>query len=54
MNPNFDDQLSMKNHGRTIAAGGPCNWLSDDEWAEIRDVSVTQGSVVAAGPGRRQ
>jgi Dyp-type peroxidase family len=52
MNPNFDDQLSMKNHGRTIAAGGPCNWLDDDEWAEIRDVSVTQGSVVAAGPGR--
>jgi Dyp-type peroxidase family len=52
MNPNFDEQLSMTNHGRTIAAGGPCNWRHDDEWAEIQDVTVTQGSVVAAGRGR--
>jgi Dyp-type peroxidase family len=47
MDPNFDEQLTMRNHGRTLAAGGPCNWHRDDEWAEIRDVTVTQGGVVA-------
>jgi Dyp-type peroxidase family len=52
MNPNFDEQLSMKNHGRTIEAGGPCNWRHDDEWAEIKDVTVTQGGVVASSGGR--
>ena len=38
MLPQFDDQLNMYNYGRTIAAGGPCNWREGDEWAEIRDV----------------
>jgi hypothetical protein len=42
----------MKNRGRTIAAGGPCNWLQDDEWAEIKEVTVRQGKVIASGRGR--
>ena len=41
----------MKNHGRTIAAGGPCNWRHDDEWADIKDVAVAQGDVVASSGG---
>ncbi len=52
MNPQFYDQLNLKNHGRTLAAGGPCNWQEDDEWAEIQEVTVTQGSVVASSGGR--
>jgi Dyp-type peroxidase family len=52
MKPQFDDQLNMKNHGRTLAAGGPCIWENDDEWAEIRDVTVTQDRVVASSGGR--
>ena len=42
MLPNFYDQLNMSNRGRTLAAGGPCNWQENDEWAEIRDVEVGQ------------
>jgi Dyp-type peroxidase family len=52
MVPQFDDQLSMQNHGRALAAGGPCNWQPDDEWAEIRDVTVTQDGVVATSGDR--
>jgi Dyp-type peroxidase family len=52
MFPQFDDQLDLSNHGRTIAAGGPCNWQQDDEWAEIRDVEVGQGSVAASSGDR--
>ena len=52
MLPQFDDQLNMSNHGRTLAAGGPCIWVEGDEWAEIRDVEVRQGSVVASSRGR--
>jgi len=52
MVPQFDDQLNMKDHGQTLAAGGPCNWQHDDEWAEIKDVTVTQESVVASSGGR--
>jgi Dyp-type peroxidase family len=52
MLPAFDDQLNMSNNGRTLAAGGPCNWQPDDEWAEIRDVTVTQDRVVASSGGR--
>jgi hypothetical protein len=48
MSPNFYDQLNLKNHRRTIAAGGPCNWQDGDARAEIRDVSVTQGSVTGS------
>jgi hypothetical protein len=52
MFPQFDDQLNMKNHGRTLAAGGPCIWQPDDEWAEIKDVTVTQGKIVASSGHR--
>jgi Dyp-type peroxidase family len=52
MVPKFDDQLNMKNRGRTLAAGGPCNWQDDDDWAEIKEVTVTQGKVIASGGGR--
>jgi hypothetical protein len=48
MHPNFNDQLNLKNSGRTAAAGGPCNWDTDDAWAEIRDVTVEQGNVVGS------
>jgi hypothetical protein len=46
MVPNFNDELNLKNSSRTVAAGGPCNWQTGDESAEIRDVRVEQGSVV--------
>jgi Dyp-type peroxidase family len=52
MKPQFDDQLNISNHGRTLAAGGPCIWEQDDEWAEIREVEVRQGSVVALSRDR--
>jgi Dyp-type peroxidase family len=52
MVPQFDDQLDMRNRGRTIRAGGPCNWEPDDVWAEIRDVKVTQGEVNATSGDR--
>jgi Dyp-type peroxidase family len=47
MKPAFDDQLDMKHRGRRLGAGGPCNWEQHDDWAEIQDVTVTQGDVVA-------
>jgi hypothetical protein len=47
MNPNFYDQLGLKNDRRTVAAGGPCHWEAADDWAEIRNVTIEQGSVVA-------
>jgi hypothetical protein len=46
MVPNFNDELNLKNSSRTVATGGPCNWQTGDESAEIRDVRVEQGSVV--------
>jgi Dyp-type peroxidase family len=52
MVPNFYDQVDMKPRGRMLRAGGPCNWQQDDEWAEIQDVTVTQGDVVASSGGR--
>jgi len=52
MFPQFDEQLSMSNHGRTLAAGGPCVWQPDDVWAEIREVEVRQGGIVALSRGR--
>jgi Dyp-type peroxidase family len=48
MVPQFDDQIDMKHRGRTLRAGGPCNWQRDDQWAQIQDVTVTQGGVVAS------
>jgi Dyp-type peroxidase family len=52
MKPQFDDQLNIEKDGRRTAAGGPCNWEQDDDWAEIRDVTVTQGDVIASSGGR--
>jgi hypothetical protein len=52
MVPQFDDQLDLKNRGRTLQARGPCNWEQDDDWAEVRDVTVTQGDVIASSGGR--
>jgi hypothetical protein len=51
MKPNFNPVLNLKNNSRTVAAGGPCNWEPGDEWAEIRDVTITQGSVVGSSSG---
>jgi Dyp-type peroxidase family len=51
MVPKFDDQLAMKNRGRTLRAGGPCNWESDDVSAVIKEVTVEQGGVVATSDG---
>jgi hypothetical protein len=48
MDPRFFDPLNLKNNSRTVAAGGPCNWGSDDDWAEIRQVTITQGTVVGS------
>ena len=48
MDPQFHGELSLKSNGQTIAAGGPCNWQDGDAWAEVQDVTVTQGSVVAS------
>lgn len=48
MVPNFYDQVDIKSGGRMLRAGGPCNWQQDDVWAEIQDVTVTQGDVVAS------
>jgi deferrochelatase/peroxidase EfeB len=48
MDPQFHDELSLKSNGQTIAAGGPCNWQDGDAWAEVKDVTVTQGSIVAS------
>jgi Dyp-type peroxidase family len=52
MKPAFDDQLDMTNRGRTLRAGGPCNWEQDDDWAEIKEVTVTQGRVIASSRDR--
>jgi Dyp-type peroxidase family len=52
MKPAFDSQLEIENRGRTLRAVGPCNWENGDEWAEIIDVEVTQGTVVASNRGR--
>jgi Dyp-type peroxidase family len=48
MVPQFHDQLNLKNNRQTIAAGGPCNWRDGDEWAEVKDVTITQKGVVAS------
>jgi hypothetical protein len=40
MKPQFFNQLNLQNNSRTVAAG------ADDDWAEIRQVTIRQGSVV--------
>jgi hypothetical protein len=47
MNSAFFDDLNLKNGRHTVAAGGPCHWEAGDAWAEIRNVTIHQGSVVA-------
>jgi hypothetical protein len=47
MDPNFFEDLNLKNGRHTVAAGGPCHWEAGDAWAEIRNVTIQQGSVVA-------
>ena len=51
MDAKFYGELSLKSNRQTIAAGGPCNWQDDDAWAEVKDVTVTQGSGVASSGG---
>jgi hypothetical protein len=51
MVPNFHDQLNLGSNRRRVDAGGPCNWEEGDDWAEIRDLTITQGSVVAKSTG---
>jgi hypothetical protein len=48
MVPNFHDQLNLKNGRHTVAAGGPCHWEAGDAWAEIKNVTIQQGSVVGS------
>jgi Dyp-type peroxidase family len=51
MNSAFNAQLDLTSNGQTIVAGGPCNWDEQDESAEIRNVTVQQGGVVASNRG---
>jgi Dyp-type peroxidase family len=51
MDAKFYGELSLKSNRQTIAAGGPCNWQDSDAWAEVKDVTVTQGSGVASSGG---
>jgi hypothetical protein len=48
MHPNFFGDLNLKDDRRTVAAGGPCHWEAGDAWAEIKNVTIEQGSVVAS------
>jgi hypothetical protein len=48
MSPKFFDDLNLQNDRRTVAAGGPCHWEAGDAWAEIKNVTIEQGSVVAS------
>jgi hypothetical protein len=48
MLPQFFDQLDLKQDRHTVAAGGPCHWQAGDAWAEINNVTIEQGSVVAS------
>jgi hypothetical protein len=51
MRVNFFEQLALRDNGRTVAAGGPCDWAGDDTWTEIRDVTIAQGNVVGSSRG---
>jgi Dyp-type peroxidase family len=51
MDPKFHGELRLESNGQTVVAGGPCNWAQDDESAQIRDVAVLQGGVIASGRG---
>jgi hypothetical protein len=47
MKPAFFEDLNLKNGRHTVAAGGPCHWEASNAWAEIRNVRIDQGGVVA-------
>jgi Dyp-type peroxidase family len=51
MDPQFHAELSLRSNGQAIVAGGPCNWAEDDESAEIWNVTVQRGGVVASNSG---
>jgi Dyp-type peroxidase family len=51
MHPAFNARIDLTSNGRTIVARGPCSWDIDDESAEISNVTVYQGAVVASNPG---
>jgi len=51
MRPNFDDRLNLKNGGRTVEAGGPCNWEAGDAYADIANVVVQQNGRTARSSG---
>jgi hypothetical protein len=51
MVPNFYAHLDLTNGGHTVVAGGPCQWQPGDAWAEIQDVTITQGSVTGTSSG---
>jgi hypothetical protein len=48
MKPNFFADLNLNNGRHTVAAGGPCHWEAGDAWAEISNVRIEQGGVVAS------
>jgi hypothetical protein len=48
MVPQFFDQLDLKHDRHTVAAGGPCHWEAGDAWAEVSNVRIEQGGVVAS------
>jgi hypothetical protein len=48
MVPQFFDDLNLKDGRHTVAAGGPCHWEAGDAWAEISNVRIEQGGVVAS------
>jgi Dyp-type peroxidase family len=54
MDPAFYEELNLKSNGQAIAAGGPCNWSEDDESAEITNVTIQNGRVVASNKGPRK
>jgi hypothetical protein len=47
MKPAFFDDLNLQNNRHTVAAGGPCHWEAGDAWAEVKNVTIEQGTVAA-------
>jgi len=54
MNSAFHTQLQLTSNGQIVVAGGPCNWDENDESAEIRNVTIQQGGVVASNGGPKE
>jgi Dyp-type peroxidase family len=51
MNSAFHRSLDLTSNGQTVWARGPCHWDENDESAEIRNVTIYQGGVVASNKG---